>query len=435
MNKSPLTRRQFLAGAAGLTGMLALGDPIYPLARAQSEAAMPAPAFSGIEHIVVVMMENRSFDHLLGWVPGADGKQAGLVYTDKSGMPHPTHPLAPDYQGCGFADPDHSYQGGRVEYDSGRCDGWLRANDVYSIGYYTRSDLAFLGRAATDWTTCDRYFAAIMAPTLPNRFEQHAAQTDRIQTTLAISALPTIWDRLAEKGISGHYYFSDLPVLALWGAKYLPIARPILQFLIDCAAGTLPQVSFVDPSFLGNTADDDHPHADIRNGEVFLNLIYTAVTRGPGWANTLLVINFDEWGGFFDHVPPPKSPVPLFEYFAGNQDGLRGFRTPALLISPWSRRGFVSHAIFDHTSVLKTIEWRWGLQPLTVRDAFANNLAAVLDFSRPNLTAPQYLVPPGPFSGACPATAAPSTASAPPHPSENWAALADLARKYGWQVS
>ena len=119
MNKSPLTRRQFLAGAAGLTGMLALGDPIYPLARAQSEAAMPASALSGIEHIVVVMMENRSFDHLLGWVPGADGKQAGLVYTDKSGMPHPTHPLAPDYQGCGFADPDHSYQGGRVEYDSG----------------------------------------------------------------------------------------------------------------------------------------------------------------------------------------------------------------------------------------------------------------------------------------------------------------------------
>src|SRR5919204_161133 len=107
---------------------------------------------------------------LLAFGPQTDGRQAGLTYTDRNGVAHATYPLAPDYQGCGHPDPDHSYEGGRVEYDGGRCDGWLRAgaNDTYAIGYYTRDDLAFLGRAATDWTTFSRYFAAILAETYPN---------------------------------------------------------------------------------------------------------------------------------------------------------------------------------------------------------------------------------------------------------------------------
>src|ERR1700680_1951158 len=98
------------------------------------------PAASGLEHIVVVTMENRSFDHMLGWLPGADGRQAGLVSPDRSGAPQPTHPLAPDYQGCGHPNPDHSYAGSRVAYAGGACNGWLQAgsNDAYAIGYYTR---------------------------------------------------------------------------------------------------------------------------------------------------------------------------------------------------------------------------------------------------------------------------------------------------------
>src|SRR5258706_6700822 len=154
-----VTRRDFLnsmmagAGAAGLGGVEALLG-------AKSRSDLPTPGHSGIEHVVVVMMENRSFDHLLGWVPGADGTQAGLSYVDAADQSHSTHALAPDYQGCGHPDPDHSYEGGRVEYDDGACDGWLRAgsNDEYAIGYYTRPDLRFFGRAAPAWTTCDRYF-------------------------------------------------------------------------------------------------------------------------------------------------------------------------------------------------------------------------------------------------------------------------------------
>ena len=108
--------------------------------------------------------------------------------------------------------------------------------------------------------------------------------------------------------------------------------------------------------------------ADIRNGEAFLNLVYSAVTTSPAWRNTVLVINFDEWGGFFDHVPPPTAPIPPADQAAGNQDGRLGFRTPCLIVSPFARREFVSHQLLDHTSVLKMIEWRWGLAPLTVRD-------------------------------------------------------------------
>jgi len=353
---------------------------------------------------VVVTMENRSFDHLLGWLPGADGRQAGLRYPDFTGQLQPTHHLT-DFQGCGFQDPDHSYEGGRIEYDGGKCDGWLRANDIYSIGYYQQSDLAFFGSAAPGWTVCDNYFAAILAETFPNRFYQHAAQTDRLHNTSTQSVLPTIWDSLQNAGLTGKYYFNDAPFLALWGIKYLGISRPFVEFLADCASGNLPHVSFIDPRFedeASGTSNDDHPHADIRNGEIFLNEVYHAVTSGPDWPSTLLVINFDEWGGFYDHVPPPTAPIPQADQLAGNQDGRLGFRTPALLISPWSRRGYVSRTQFDHTSVLKLIEWRWGLPPLSVRDASANNLALALNFGQPNINAPQYAVPGGPFGGACP---------------------------------
>jgi phospholipase C len=423
-----VSRRHFVTSLA-VTGSLGAlsGRPI--LAQQPNPTSLPTPENSGIDHVVLVMMENRSFDHFLGWLPGANGRQAGLRYPDFTGQLQPTHHLT-DFQGCGFQDPDHSYEGGRIEYDSGKCDGWLRVNDVYSIGYYEQSDLAFLGAAAPGWTVCDNYFAAIMAETYPNRLYQHAAQTDRLHNSTTTSVLPTIWDRLQSTGLAGKYYFNDVPFTALWGAKYLGISRPFAEFLADCATGNLPQVSFIDPRFedeTSGTSDDDHPHADIRNGETFLNEVYGAVTGGPSWQHTLLIINFDEWGGFFDHVAPPTAPIPLADQLAGNQDGRLGFRTPALVIAPWSRRGYVSHIQFDHTSVLKLIEWRWGLAPLTVRDAAANNLAYALDFDHPNYFAPLYGVPGGPFAGVCPQAVTTGEQS-------EWATLQTLAGSLGFPL-
>ncbi len=365
-------------------------DPIDPL-------LLPDPAKSGLEHVVVVTMENRSFDHMLGWLPGADGRQAGLTYMDAQGAARSTWPLAPDFQGCAHRGPDHSYEGGRAQYNNGACDGWLLVSDQYSIGYYQQEDLAFFGQAAPYWTTFDRFFCSIMGPTQPNRFYAHCGQTDRLNNQpTTFSALPTIWDRLADAGIDARCYFIDLAFIGLWGDRYLSIRHPFDAFLSDCAAGTLPHYAVIEPKFSGESAGlsgDDHPHGDVRAGQAFLNRIYNALRGSPQWSSTALIINYDEWGGFFDHVPPPPGPVSDAERALGNTDGLRGFRTPALLISPFARRNHVSHIVYDHTSVLRLVEWRWNLPPLSVRDATANNLALDMDFAHPILDAPACVVP------------------------------------------
>jgi phospholipase C len=415
-----------IAALAGAGGVAAAAPALAGSTRASASTLPSDPRTSGIDHIVVVMMENRSFDHFVGWTKGADGKQAGLTYTDKAGVAHATQHLT-EFQGCGFNDPDHSFEGGRVELNGGRCDGWLRAgtNDAFSIGYYQSADLNFYGRAVPQWTTFDRYFSPTMAETYPNRFYQHSAQTDRTHNSTVTATMPTIWDRLADAGVSRRYYFSDVPFLALYGSKYVPISSPFSQFLTDAAAGTLPAVSFVDPKFLdegSGSSADDHPHADIRAGQAFLNSIYKAVTSGPKWSRTALVINYDEWGGFFDHVAPGSAPDARPDLGTG----LRGFRVPCVLISPRARRGYVSHNTYDHTSVLKMIEWRFGLKSLTVRDAAAANLAEVLDFkSAPNLTAPSYPVPS--FVGL-------PCADGVPGDEEEWSQLAPIASSLGYSV-
>ncbi|WP_019630132.1 alkaline phosphatase family protein [Actinomadura atramentaria] len=427
MGIDELTRRGFLAGTAGAAIMAAgAGATAGAAENTAPVGALPDPAESGIDHVVVVMMENRSFDHYLGWLPGADGRQAGLTFTDASGAEHSTHHLTVPW-GCGFNDPDHSYAGGRTEYNDGKCDGWLRAghNDVFSIGYFEGPDLGFHGHAARDWTVCDRYFAAVMSSTFPNRIFQHAAQTDRISNTFNFSELTTIWDRLAAKKIPARYYFSDVPFTALWGLKHLDISRNIGDFYNDAKNGNLPALSFVEPGFLGELlpglSEDEHPLADIRFGQHFLNKVYTAVVTSPNWERTLLVINYDEWGGFFDHVPPPTGPDPRPDLGTG----LRGFRVPCLLISPRARRGAVAHEVYDHTSVLKLVEWRWGLEPLSVRDAAARNLAEVLDFENPpNLKAPRYNVP-LPLTLGC-------LDPAHSHAGDDWADLSGYALRAGF---
>jgi len=399
--EQPLSRRGFLGAAA------AAAAGAGPLARTALGAStkLPPPGRSGIDHVVVVMMENRSFDHLLGWLPGADGKQAGLAYTDAAGVSHQTHALAPDFQGCAFSDPDHSYDGARVEWNNGACDGWLRAgaNDLYSIGYYRRQDLPFLGKLAPAFTTCDRFFASILGPTFPNRFYSLSGVTDRTSNIESRVDLPTIFDRFAAKKIPAAYYYGNFAFLLLY-QRYNAISHRYSVFLQQCRTGKLPAFSYIDPNYTfadygpasGNQGNDDHPHADIRAGEYFMSTIYNAVVRSPAWPRTLLIFTFDEWGGFFDHVSPPAGPDVKPEYEQ------RGFRIPAVLVSPYARRGQVAHGTYDHTSILKLVEWRWGLAPLSVRDAAAANLAGALDFSHRNLKTPAISAPRLLVGAACP---------------------------------
>jgi len=434
-----LDRRAFVKGALGASGAVILGRNVerripqsMELERFSSpDAALPSPGPSGIEHVILVMMENRSFDHFLGWLPGADGRQAGLSYPDPSGKYHRTFH---QYQlrGCGFNDPDHSYSGGRIQYNGGLMDGFLTdtANDSYAISFYRSVDRPFMGSLARHYTTCDRYFCSILGPTFPNRIFQHAGQTDRLSNTFTVSTLPTIWDQLNQLGgPTGRYYYSDLPILSLWGSKYTSISAQIPQFLSDAAAGTLPNVAFVDPGFLGEgtgVSNDDHPLADIRAGDAFLSQIFHAVASGPGWGNTVLIVNYDEWGGFFDHVPPPRVtagvPVGANPSTGVDQDldsdghVLTGFRVPCIVASPFTsvRAGSaaLAHGLYDHTSILKLIEWRWGLSPLTQRDTSTaptdpGNLATLLSFAAPSPKIPPLIPTLGSFTPvACPAPAA-----------------------------
>jgi phospholipase C len=395
-----VNRRAFLRSAASISAA-ALASAL-PEAKPQTQpvgAVLPSPELSGIEHIVVVMMENRSFDHLLGWMPNANGLQAGLSYPNNNGVLVPTQRLN-YYVGCSHPDPDHSYAGGRSEYDGGKMDGWLRTstNDSFCIGYYEQADLPLFGTLALNFTTLCNYFPSILSSTYPNRVFQHAAQTDRLSNTLTISTLPTIWDRLQDAGVSCRYYYSNVPFLAIWGAKYIGISSLYEQFALDVASGSLPAVSFVDPWFtilddgLGN---DDHPHADLRKGEIFLRDIVSTLAASNLWSNTVVVINRDEWGGFFDHVVPPRVIAPnTIDTDLVSGQALLGCRVPTIIVSPFARgnpaKPTINSLLYDHTSVLKLIEWRWNLDPLTARDASNEiaNLAYALNFQSQDTSLP-----------------------------------------------
>jgi phospholipase C len=417
------SRRTIIKGVAGLAGAAAAASSLPSFA--QSMTALPSPGDSGIDHIVVLMMENRSYDHMLGWLPGSDGVQAGRQFVDTAGATQVSHALTL-FQNCSSADPNHSFTGGRTQLNGGAMDGFLktaRVGDTFPIGYFGPPAVPFFVSAARNWTICDKYFCSILGPTWPNRFYMHSGQTDRlttggptIDTNSLQSILPTIWDLAAAANVSARYYYSDSAFTALWGSKYTGISFPFAQFQADAAAGTLPSISYIDPRFGGEaqgTSNDDHPLADIRNGQVLMNTVYQALSASSTWPRTLFIINYDEWGGFADHVAPPVGPVSAHEVSIGNIDGAAnpdgtgsahlGFRVPCLLIGPRARRGSVASAQYDANSILNLITWRFGLPGLGVRAATSANIATALNFaSPPNLSLPPAVnLPNQMYGSAC----------------------------------
>ncbi|NJP44777.1 alkaline phosphatase family protein [Actinacidiphila epipremni] len=462
------------------TGLAAFsGTELLARAAAAAPPGVRTRGANGIEHVVVLMMENRSFDHFLGWLPGADGRQ-DLVFPAPDGKLYPNYPLAPDFQGCGYSDPDHSWEGFLVQSHGGRMDGFLQrptlaepvpglppaAANTFPVGYYTNldrhhrrkavPDLPVLGALAEHYTVLDRYFCSFAGETFPNRFYQHAARTDRDHNSNTLSTMPTIWDQLSpipnDQGIpTGGYFFRDSPFLALWGTKYFPFWHPFADgdtdalgipvttpsFLDTVASGQLPNVSFIDPAFdaEGNgTSADDHPFADIRLGERFIADTYHALADAGYLDKTVLVITYDEWGGFYDHVPPPRvrddtDPADVDHTGDGTeptegrlQPDYRqlGFRVPTVVVSDRAPSKVVHHGPFEHASTLKMIESTFGLRALTARDAHAEDLGQVLQHT-PRRPVPHGAIPRssdvlGPVSDAAAICSAASTPSISPDP-------------------
>ncbi len=412
------TRREFLQRTAATAGLAAgAGLTLHPdvvvaaAAHRQRQVHTPSPRNLPIDTFVVVMMENRSFDHYLGWLPGADGRQAGLQFSDKQGNAHATHRLGADPQGCGFLDPDHSWEGGRTQLANGKMNGFLKAqSDVFSIGYYTEADLGFTPHLAKAFTAFDRFFCSILASTYPNREYMHAAQSygmkdNSLPTGSAGFPDTTIFSALSAAGISNRYFYTDIPVSALWGTAGLGRSSQVQHYYEQAAMGTLPALSFVDPSFQGEdqgSSGDEHPHGDVRVGQAFIAEVVHAFMESPQWHRGALFVVYDEWGGFFDHVVPPRVPDLRANGDLNKDFGQMGLRIPAVVVSPYARRGHVDHSIYGFESILKMIRYRYGIQPLTPRDLYANNIAAAFDFEHPRFDPPALPSPPDVISSACP---------------------------------
>ncbi len=360
-------------------------------------AADATALLAGIDHVIVLCMENRSFDHALGalrLVEGRadiDGLRGTEANPDPGGAPVAIHRLD-DFTP---ADPPHGWDACHAQWNEGANDGFVRAHAGASqadvMGYHVRAQLPITWALADQGAVCNRWFASVMGPTWPNRFYLHGATAKGQQSNLPVVGFTSIWDRLADAGVSGTNYYHDVP-WAVGGYAKLTGNAPIEDFFFHALTGKLPAFSLIDPQFFGGGANDDHPDHDVRLGQALIASVVNVLGQSPLWSKCLLVITYDEHGGFFDHVPPPTTidDDPDFRQL--------GFRVPAIAIGPGVRRGCAVDTVFEHSSVAATLTRRFGLAPLNDRAAAAADLAAVLDPRRVGDPAPPLVLPPVPLS-------------------------------------
>jgi phospholipase C len=409
-----IERRNFLKGALGIGALAALESSKIARALVGASAGLPDPKNSGIDTIVLTMMENRSLDHYLGWMGTAiDGVQAGFAQPTKLEVPgcpggpatNPTvYPVTdatsvstyrmPTH--CLGSDPDHGWNGSREEFNGGAMNGFMSRSGNDAMGYYTAEDIPFLAWLATNYTTFSRYFSSVMGPTYPNRrywVSANGGQRDPsrggdtkgndIPTPTLENPLPTghpwptIFHQLDAAGVPWTYYHSDIATVMLFFNRVT--ANPgklrfIADYFVDAAAGLLTPVVFIDPSFVvwGN---DDHPARDVMWGQRYLFDTFLALAQGPQWWNpatkrgAAYIVTYDEAGGFYDHVPPPRVYDPDQNPDHCEDWGRLGFRVPTVVASPFSRQGpggggMVAQNLFDHTSIVKFLQWRFELGSL-----------------------------------------------------------------------
>jgi phospholipase C len=351
-----------------------------------------------VDHVVVLMLENRSFDHMLGYLslmggrPEIDGLRPGLANRDQ-GRTYAVHHL--DGTALGM-DPDHSASAIDQQVASGSMSGFVASaaatlarrgvddgDPGCVMGYYDGADVPVYDHLAAEFAVCDRWFSSVRGATLPNRLYAlcgvaAGSRDDRPPYIPPLYHQHSFVRYLDAHHVSWRWYSFDPGTLRLADVHYrlghhrrfgyfsktglpwqtifdITVNPKIPSFLEDAAAGTLRQVSWIDPAFtnfnlLGFPVNDDHPPADIKDGQDLVLAVYDALAGGPQWDRSLLVIVYDENGGFYDHVPPPQAADDEPEMF-----GKYGVRVPAIVISPWIEPRTVSHTLFDHTSIIKTI--------------------------------------------------------------------------------
>lgn len=336
-----------------------------------------APAGGGVSaigNIVIVLQENHTFDNYFGSYPGADGT-AGKAYclpdapgSKKCVSPFHDTNLTP-------ADTNHNWKAAHADYDSGKMDGFVYTEgSAETMGYYDGTDLTRYWKAAGEYVLCDRYFTSVMSESAPNHLFLVAGTAgglldDNVPRTLDF---PPVFQELDAAGVSwkvygfSKWYESFAYVQSSSAAK--ANFRSAGSFRADVQAGSLSQVSWI----VGAPGGSEHPPQNIQTGESSVADVVNTVGASPYWPSAAIFVTWDDYGGFFDHVPPPQ--VDSFGY---------GFRVPCLVISPFAKAGFINSTTNDHTSILKFVETRHGLSPLATRDASANDFLEAFDFTQP----------------------------------------------------
>lgn len=390
--------------------------------------AMPAET-QGISHpnganipvdtIVVAMMENRSFDHYFQKIreAGIDADVAPDDFTNPDTEGNPVGTFRDELY-C-FVDTAHSHRQITKQVNGGKMDGFVTSSagsheapapglemieGSRAMGYYTEADIPFYYWLAKNFSMGDRYFSSAPTSTWPNRTYLFAATSFGQSNNDFPDVDKTIFDYLDERGVSWKFYHSATPTISIVAiarlSEYISEGHivPIEQFAEDAAAGELPSVAFVDPDGTSSPDihhSDEHPPAVMQIGQRWVSEIVHALATGPQWERSAMFITYDEHGGLYDHVEPPKACPPDEKW---EEETVRfdryGIRVPFMVVSPYAKRGYVSHDVYDHTSILRFIESRFVIPALTARDANARAPWDVFDFeSPPNAQAPTVPLP------------------------------------------
>jgi phospholipase C len=278
-------------------------------------------------------------------------------------------------------------------------------NGSRAMGYFDQTMLPFYYGIANQFSIADRYFASTLTQTFPNRFYLLTGTSfGHIRNDSPPKGgwtQKTVFQLLDQAHVSWKIYLAtgQIEVLFSYVQKHSSHVAKIAQYYADAASGKLPQVSFVEASPIGkvNVENDEHPPANVQVGEKFTHDVMQALVSSPNWSSSAMFLTYDEHGGYYDHVAPPKAVKPdnippkllpgdtkaAFDHY--------GIRVPAIVVSPYAKPHFVSHTVYDHTSILHFIETRFGLPTLTKRDKAANPMLGMFDFTKvssPNPTLP-----------------------------------------------
>lgn len=456
ISRRELLRTGMAAGATGVMGSLIPGC----IGNGGKSPSTPPTGSTGcakitdIEHVVILIQENRSFDHYFGSYKGVRGfaevraafQQPYPANTSSApaGVLLPYHLDTTSANAACTHDITHDWVPQHQSWNNGAMNGFVTSrlginsgDAVLSMGYYTRGDLPYYYGLADAFTLCDNYFCSVIGPTDPNRLYTMAASIDPdgknggpiLQTLVSTRAqligkltYTTMPEQLQARNISWKVYNApDQDVLnGVYSDNVLPYFKNFqdpssvlhknafgpqfpTDFLADAASGNLPQVSWIIPSVV----DSDHPPSPSLFGEATLSAVITALTANPAaWAKTVLFVTYDENGGFFDHVPPMTAPpgtpgeyltaAPVPDPTLEGSPAITGpiglgFRVPMMVVSPFSRGGLVSSDLFDHTSVLRFLETRFGAEVPNLsawRRAAVGDMTTAFNFSKVDTSLP-----------------------------------------------